>query len=145
MPSASYKSCYFSRAWSPSATPLPPLLPDPQPNVEASGQRQHEASLVDEDAFADDAAMQFGDGADGGDEDTASFEGKCLCSKAVVCFDISFDRQEAAGEGRSSLLGQLNCFTAVEQANQCSLYRGYPRASAFGTKDDEQTSVCQEE
>eukprot|EP00752_Nemacystus_decipiens_P002265 g2146.t1 len=30
-----YKACYFSRAWSPSAVPLPALLPDPQVNGKA--------------------------------------------------------------------------------------------------------------
>eukprot|EP00903_Cladosiphon_okamuranus_P010224 g9683.t1 len=32
-----YKACYFSSAWSPSAVPLPPLLPDPQPVGKADG------------------------------------------------------------------------------------------------------------
>lgn len=32
-----YKACYFSRAWSPSAVPLPSLLPDPQAAGKADG------------------------------------------------------------------------------------------------------------
>ncbi|CAN0271123.1 unnamed protein product, partial [Ectocarpus sp. 13 AM-2016] len=32
-----YKCCYFSRSWSPSGVPLPPLLPDPHAGDQPTG------------------------------------------------------------------------------------------------------------
>ncbi|CAM9987739.1 unnamed protein product [Pylaiella littoralis] len=63
-----YKACYFSRAWSPSATPLPPLLPDPQRGRgQAGGGGAADAPLVDDDGVGGVAAPDFhGRSSDGG-------------------------------------------------------------------------------
>ncbi|CAM9496938.1 unnamed protein product [Ectocarpus sp. 4 AP-2014] len=38
-----YKCCYFSRSWSPSGAPLPPLLPDPHAGDQPTGNASRQA------------------------------------------------------------------------------------------------------
>ncbi|CAM9255531.1 unnamed protein product, partial [Scytosiphon promiscuus] len=105
-----YKSCYFSRAWSPSGVALPPLLPDPQPVGDAHGHGRHGEGSVEEGGIVDDPALELGDRAGGGDEKATALEARVL-----------------------GLIGSMGRATAEQLANKLGLPPGHAGvASALG-------------
>ncbi|CAN0272081.1 unnamed protein product, partial [Ectocarpus fasciculatus] len=110
-----YKCCYFSRSWSPSGVPLPPLLPDPHAGDQPTGNansRQGQGQGVGKGVGKDDDAGGWSGGHGQSEEGGTDGEAEAESGSSL--------------EARlSGLIGSMGGATAAQLVAELGLPRGH--------------------